>query len=248
MKALNRGLVFGALALALALLPATAAAQGVLYVVDDKVGVGTSTPGNTLHVVDSSASVAKRTLLRLDNNGAPGFYFKNNDSGNEWQFSMLTDNSFTASLAGTGGAEFNILTDGRVRMGPGSAVVFNLSPTGNLEIAGSLTESSDVNVKSDFAAVDSRQVLDKVASLPITTWRFNADPSGVRHLGPTAQDFYGAFGLGADDRHVSARDMASVALAAVQALEQKNAGLTAENAELKQRLDDLEALVASLAK
>jgi hypothetical protein len=40
--------------------------------------------------------------------------------------------------------------------------------------------------------VDSRAVLDSIASLPISRWNFKADRP-ARHLGPMAQDFYGAF-------------------------------------------------------
>jgi hypothetical protein len=40
----------------------------------------------------------------------------------------------------------------------------------------------------------------------------------VRHLGPTAQDFYEVFGLGDDDKYISTVDADGVALAAIQAL------------------------------
>jgi hypothetical protein len=65
-------------------------------------------------------------------------------------------------------------------------------------------------------------------------------------MGPVAQDFYAAFGLGEDDRHIAALDTSGVALAAVQALYGQNQALTAENAALRQQLDDLEARVAVL--
>jgi hypothetical protein len=37
-------------------------------------------------------------------------------------------------------------------------------------------------------------------------------------MGPMAQDFYTAFGLGEDDRHITTVDADGVALAAIQAL------------------------------
>jgi DNA-binding transcriptional MerR regulator len=61
-----------------------------------------------------------------------------------------------------------------------------------------------------------------------------------------AQDFYAAFGLGQDDRHISTVDTAGVALAAIQALHQRNQELEAENAAQQQQLADLEARMAAL--
>ena len=80
------------------------------------------------------------------------------------------------------------------------------------------TDSSDVNVKANFSAVDSQEILALVAGLPVTSWNFTAEGDAVRHLGPTAQDFYEAFSLGQDDTHIASLDTGGVALAAIQAL------------------------------
>ena len=72
-----------------------------------------------------------------------------------------------------------------------------------------------------------------------------AGETGVRHVGPMAQDFQEAFGLnGGDDKHISVVDESGVALAAIQGLNQK---LETENAALKARLEKLEKLVQKLA-
>ena len=44
-------------------------------------------------------------------------------------------------------------------------------------------------------------------------------------MGPTAQDFYAAFGLGEDERHISTVDADGVALAAIQGLYAQNQAL-----------------------
>ena len=75
---------------------------------------------------------------------------------------------------------------------------------------------SDRNVKERFEAVEPRAVLAAVARLPINRWSYTGEP--IRHLGPMAQDFAAAFGLGADDRHIFPLDAAGVALAAIQGL------------------------------
>jgi hypothetical protein len=74
------------------------------------------------------------------------------------------------------------------------------------------------------------------------------------HLGPMAQDFYAAFGLGGSDRTITLNDEAGVALAAIKGLsdrvESENALLRqqlnrpdAENTELRERLERLEKVV-----
>ena len=76
--------------------------------------------------------------------------------------------------------------------------------------------TSDRNAKEEFEAVDQYSVLAAVAALPIERWSYKGE--AVRHLGPMAQDFAAAFGLGADDRHIFPLDAAGVALAAIQGL------------------------------
>ena len=96
-----------------------------------------------------------------------------------------------------------------------------LGSTGNLTIAGTLTQNSDRTTKTDIFGVEPDEVLAKVDSLPISTWRYKGDAADVHHLGPMAQDFAAAFGLGADDRHIAPLDAAGVGLAAIQALNRK---------------------------
>jgi len=102
---------------------------------------------------------------------------------------------------------------------------------------------SDRNQKKNIAPVDAKLILDKVARLPISTWTYIEEPSGVRHLGPMAQDFHASFGLGNDDRTYNSVDAHGVALAAIQALERMVAAqqkriekLERENQQLERRL------------
>jgi len=77
---------------------------------------------------------------------------------------------------------------------------------------------SDRNLKEHVEPVDAQAVLAKLTALPIATWNYIADDPGVRHMGPMAQDFAAAFGLGADDRHIHVIDASGAAIASVQAL------------------------------
>lgn len=116
--------------------------------------------------------------------------------------------------------------------------------------AGSLECSSDAAGKTAFADVDAEVVLDALAAMPITRWRYAGEPDHVRHMGPTAQDFRAAFGLGTDDRHIGVLDAAGVSLAASKALIARTNALAAENAELRNDVralhDELDLLRATL--
>lgn len=106
---------------------------------------------------------------------------------------------------------------------------------------------SDRNAKQDFVPVNARDVLERVAAMPVTTWTYKSEP-GVRHMGPMAQDFRAAFGLGTNDKSIVTVDADGVALAAIQgvnekvsSLEVESRALRAENRGLRERLDRLEA-------
>jgi hypothetical protein len=121
---------------------------------------------------------------------------------------------------------------------PATAQVL-IETDGDMTIQGSLTEVSDVNAKENFAAVDGRQVLAAVVEIPITTWNYKADELAVRHMGPMSQDFYAAYDLGADNKHIALKDIGGVALAAIQ-------GLNEIVAEQDAQIEALEARVAEL--
>jgi len=109
--------------------------------------------------------------------------------------------------------------------------------------SGAWANLSDRNAKTDIVPLDDASILSRVATLPVSSWQYKSE-HGVRHIGPMAQDFYAAFGLGTDDRHITSIDEDGVALAAIKALHAKNAGLHAANATLRNRLARYEALTA----
>ncbi|HEU5433560.1 MAG TPA: tail fiber domain-containing protein [Thermomicrobiales bacterium] len=101
--------------------------------------------------------------------------------------------------------------------------------------------SSDRARKRDLAGVDPADMLARTAALPIATWSYTFDDPSVRHVGPMAQDFAAAFGVGADDRHIHPIDGQGVALAAIQGLYAEVQRLQSEQAALQARLAALEA-------
>jgi hypothetical protein len=116
--------------------------------------------------------------------------------------------------------------------------------------AGVWYNASDQHRKTDFHDVDSRAILERLVALPVRQWRYTNESPGVKHLGPTAQDFHQAFGLGADDKAIGTVDADGVALAALQGLNQKLCQEVrrrdAEHADLKRQIAELRQLLNSL--
>ncbi len=181
-----------------------------------------------LLVEETNSTVIGRNLLRLANNGPATFRFENRASGATWGFgTIVAQDKFFISQAGAAGLDLTL--DG----------------AGNLTILGTLTQLSDRNAKRDVEAVDGRALLERIAALPLSTWSYKADVRGARHIGPMAQDFAAAFGLGADETHVAPSDVAGLGLAAVQALKRENDELRASLEQLAARLAALEGRSAS---
>jgi hypothetical protein len=133
-----------------------------------------------------------------------------------------------------GGIErFNIWAPG------GTRVLTNAAGTTGVTIAagaGSWSTLSDRNAKRDFEVVDTREVLDRVAAMPVYRWRYAEERSAAAHMGPVAQDFRAAFGLGDGDRTIATVDADGVALAAIQGLNAKvDAKVDAQAAALAER-------------
>jgi hypothetical protein len=228
------------------------------------VGLGTATPTLDLHMLTSDTPA-----IRLDQSNGSGFTAQTWDiAGNEANFFVrdVTGGSLLPFRIRPGAptSSIDIAASGNVGIGTAAPqqklhVAGNTQIDGDLQINGSVqvegrvTELSNVHAKQDFAAVDGQQVLLRLRDVPILTWRYRADASGVRHMGPTAQDFFAAYGLGQDEQHIAPLDANGVTLAAVQELDRmvqaRDAQITTlerQNAELSERLARLEQIVADL--
>lgn len=114
-----------------------------------------------------------------------------------------------------------------------------LDKDGNLFVSGSITQLSSRTSKTNFVALAGDELLARLSDLPIWTWNYLSADRGDRHIGPVAEDFYAAFGFGRSERSLAPADVAGVALAATQALQE-------QVAERDQRIADLEARLARL--
>ncbi len=183
----------------------------------------------------------------------------NGDTGT-FLFNGASSNS---SYTSTGDDRFIVRAEGGFFFGGSGAPSVNIrsnsfldtSTNARLTNGGNWNNASSRAFKQAFSAVDTRALLDRVLALPLGRWQYlNAAAEGW-HLGPTAEDFFDAFGLGASAQHITTVDASGVALAAVQGLaarieetqtttlaelEQENARLHAELAQLAARLDRLQ--------
>lgn len=114
--------------------------------------------------------------------------------------------------------------------------------TASLSNGGTWTNASSRTFKEGFAAVDPVDVLNRLLSLPISTWTYTGSAEGL-HLGPVAEDFKATFGLAGDGKSIATVDADGVALAAIQGLHAK---LEAENSALRERLATLDRELAAL--
>ncbi len=195
------------------------------------VGLGTSDPTSSLHVlrsdgtaqvqVQQNSTIAPRDLLALQNHGAPLLAWTNTASGTDvtWKAGMTAAGDFAFDFADTAGTEFKIGADGTWTMGTNGASNFVLDTQGNLTLAGTLTQGSSWTLKDNFETLDSFDILRRLETLPVFTWNYTAESDSVVHMSPMAEDFYALFGLGTDAQHLAVSDLAGANLAALQALQ-----------------------------
>lgn len=220
-----------------------AATSSIDIASDGDVGIGTASPGTlsdgshaSLHVsrtdgdasilVEDTGAVGGALLMELRANVFPFFRMKNTGSGREWQIGI--------------GANGFVIDDPSV---VGDS--FEVRDNGNIAVAGTVVHTSDRNMKQDFSLIDSRAVLEKVAALDVSSWAYKRSPE-VRHIGPTAQDFFAAFKLGDGETTISAVDADGVAFAAIKGLYERLQAAEAEMSTLRARFQAREEHLAQV--
>jgi hypothetical protein len=196
---------------------------------------------------------------RGDNSTIPGGYLNLASGSNSFaagtqanatkQGSFVWGDSASTDLISPAPNTFTVRASGGLWLGTTSTPsippghFLETSTGGYLSSAGMWTDASDRALKHDVRPLDTRSVLEKVARMPITSWSYKAEKPSVRHIGPMAQDFYKAFGLGLDDKHIGTVDEGGVALAAIQGLYRQNQALRARLKAQNARLTRLEHAV-----
>jgi hypothetical protein len=233
---------------------------GLQTITGGSVGIGTASPGRLLQVGDSSVA-SSEGMIHLGSRSASGLSLRDWELGVPQTGDFVTGEGYSFVIRDTTASANARLI---IKWGTGNVGIGTPAPGHLLQVGANVSppycdgltwvNGSDRNAKENFKSVDAREVLAKVAALPLSRWNYKEDKSN-EHLGPMAQDFHASFGLnGADDTHIATLDEEGVALAAIQGLNQKvdseNARLReelkrrdAENAELRQRLEAVEKII-----
>jgi hypothetical protein len=207
-----------------------------LHILGNSTGTGGSNT-TRIQLQNNSSTAGARNMLQIVNKGEPRILFNNTEVAETWFVATRTD-SFVIIKNGTGVTEFSL--DGG----------------GNMTIAGTLTENSSREFKTDLTRLDAHDILAKAYNLPLFEWSYKSNID-TRHFGPMAEDFSATFGLGKSDKGLAPRDVAAVALGAVQGLydvvqenevadsdqQAKIARLEQENMKLAQRLEAIEQMM-----
>jgi trimeric autotransporter adhesin len=161
-------------------------------------------PGGSQNSASGDYSFAAGSRATVEP-GHDGVFLYSDHKG--FDFPSIGPNEF--AVRSTGGVRFVTGIDASghplagVRLSPGS---------------GSWETLSDRRLKTSFLSVDGQEVLERLKTVPIMSWRYKAEDSETRHIGPTAQDFHKAFQLGADERYINGVDADGIAMAAIQSL------------------------------
>ena len=135
---------------------------------------------------------------------------------------MVWADASLAFFSSTAANEFSVRSTGGARFVSGIDPSTG-NPTAGVTLApggGSWSSLSDEASKTAIEPISGRSVLRELADVPISTWSYRAQDESIRHIGPMAQDFSAAFGVGSDDKHIATVDADGVALASIQALYQ----------------------------
>jgi hypothetical protein len=234
--------------------------------------------------IDNTHLTKSQTALSATNAGGGGRY---GEFGNAGIFTITNQNNASTALSATGTVgdgvdgisygDWAVSGFGYSKNGFFGSGVFGFSQdtyaayfqTGSgdgpfcfFNGSGGWNCSADSAHEEDFHAVDEREVLRRLVDMPVFNFRMKkqGDPS-ERLLGPTAQDFKSAFGLGQGDTTINTGNAQGVALAAIKglyaelqdrdariaALEESNANFAADHDRATADRNEIAALKRALA-
>jgi hypothetical protein len=193
-----------------------------------------------------SVALGYRTTANNDYAVALGYRASNNTHTGTM---VMGDESTTDSVRNQADNEFRIRYNGGIRLRVSTAANGNTPGAGgnvgcDLTVAvPTWTCASSRTLKENFIATDNEDVLARIRNVPITTWNMMSDSTKLKHMGPVAEDFFDAFGLGMGRTAIGMGDIDGVMFAGVQGLEKRTRDL---REALTGKAQELEAVKADL--
>jgi hypothetical protein len=213
-----------------------------------KVGVGTASPSEQLHVLGSTNV---RAFIVDSNNTTSGVNMEVDSGGSSVGFGVVrTENNgdmdfFTGASGGTLGERLRIRSAGNIGIAcnaPGSKLVV-ASGSGCANPSSSMnpgdaqfTVASSRTFKEHIAPLQMPDILDRISSVGVYNYDYINGPKD--RIGLIAEDFHKVFGRG-DEKYINGGEVQVALWLAVQQL-------SAENQTLKDRLNALESKVETV--
>jgi len=209
-----------------------AANQHALYIHSNAAQVN----GNLLRIVQDNASSSEWVGV-IDNDGAGGCLFLRQDGVGAGSFYSFEVYSNAAQV----NVELCALVQSNASSTKGCILLWNngsgdtiYDNTGaKLTNVGVWTDASSKRLKTNFRSIDEAELEAKIVALPVSRYEYIRAP-GRDCIGPTAEDLYEALGIG-DDKTISAKDLAGVALAMVKKLVRDRDRLEARLSALEEK-------------
>jgi len=205
---------------------------------------------------DGIAAIAMGFNSTADENYSMALGYRASTNGQLGSIVIATGNPAltTDSLEAIAPNEFVVRASGGIRLRS------NVSLSNGCSIAASGTSwvcSSSRTLKENFQPVDGEELLRRIRGVELNRWTLIDDPARTPHIGPFAEDFHAAFGVGDDPRAIGHQDIDGVNFGGVQALDARTlqmqetiAGqarqieqLQADKAAMEARIQRLEALL-----
>ena len=213
-------------------------------------------------VSSASAQFGQAAVYAVNSGGQTGAG-DNGRYGGGGFFVITNTNNFdsalvgqTRSVQGTGveGDDFSVGTGGGVAVlgqstaGLSAQFAGGSAGTGTCSYDGSSGWicPSDRNLKEHFVSVDLDAVLGRLDEMPVFYYQMKGASQPTVYLGPTAQDFKAAFGLGKNDTTINTANAQGVALAAAKGLYDKVKQDEARIAELEKQLAEQRTAMAEM--
>lgn len=193
----------------------------------------------------AAVAIGYNVTANQDHTMALGKFASNNSFSGTFIWSDGSAQATADTFRNTANNEFAARATGgfRFRTNLGGTTGCNL-PAGS----GVFNCTSSRSTKENFLDVSGFDVLSKLRKIQISSWNYITEGQNVRHIGPMAEDFFGEFKLGTDNRSIGVQDLAGVSIAAVKELDEQLQQKNAQVKELQTEVNQLRATQTDLEK